>query len=77
MALIKRTKVPEKWDAETAKIIEQHLSNLYASAAPKYSEIVTAKPNDKTGQNGQHVVDSVAGKVYWKINGQWKEIKLS
>lgn len=77
MALKKRYKIPEIWDANTAAAIDQMFEELYREVASKYTPTVTEKPGDTVGNNGETRIDETNNKIYVKIKGTWKEASLS
>lgn len=74
---MKRFKIAEKWDANTAAAIDQMFDELYREVASKYAPTVEAKPADTIGNNGETRIDETNNKIYVKIKGTWKEASLS
>lgn len=77
MPAIKKHKVPETWNATTAAIIDNMFADLFEQQQSKYFDIVTAKPSDETGKNGEIKVDKTANKLYVKYEGEWHEVALT
>lgn len=77
MALMKRFKITEKWDANTAAAIDQMFDELYREVESKYKPTVEAKPDNTIGNNSEIRIDETNNKLYVKIKGTWKEASLS
>jgi len=74
---IKNFKIPEVWGAETSKILENLLQEIYADAQSKYIAKVTVTPKPSDGMNGEMRLDVVNNKLYIKVEGAWKSASLT
>lgn len=74
---IKNFKVPEVWNAETAKIIENMFETLYNETQNKYHTIINETPKTTEGKNGEIKIDEKNSRLYVKLKGVWKSVLLN
>lgn len=77
MGAIKKYKLPDSWDSNTARIIEEMFNDLFAETQSKYFEQVTTKPDDSAGKNGEIRIDKKGNKLYVKYGDTWHEVALT
>jgi len=74
---IKKYKIPLDWSETTARILNDTLDEIIRETQNKHFDIVSSKPSNESGINGEIRVDEANNKIYVKINGTWRETTLT
>ena len=75
--LIKKYKIDDEWTPNNAKMINEMFAEIYANIQAKDFDIVSAKPADSNGRNGEIRIDKTNNKLYIKYGDAWKEASLT